>query len=82
VPELIFTAHARDQMRERQIPEAAVYHVTGDADMVVVETTDARNIRASGPAERSSSSSVATRSRIVCGQSSIGRGDDDDDAEI
>jgi hypothetical protein len=35
VPYLIFTSHARDQMRERQIPEEAVYHVAGDAHVIV-----------------------------------------------
>lgn len=32
MPALTFTGHARQQMRERQIPEDAVYHVVGDAD--------------------------------------------------
>ena len=35
MPDLIFTGHARDQMRERHIPEEAVYHVAGDADLVI-----------------------------------------------
>jgi hypothetical protein len=34
VADLIFTAHARDQMRARQVPEAAVYHVVENADDV------------------------------------------------
>ncbi len=32
---LAFTEHALDQMRNRQVPEAAVYHVAGDADEVL-----------------------------------------------
>ena len=35
MPDLNFTAHALDQMRERHIPEEAVYHVAGDADLVI-----------------------------------------------
>lgn len=35
MPDVIFTAHARDQMRERQISEQAVYHVAGDAHVVI-----------------------------------------------
>jgi hypothetical protein len=31
----IFTAHARDQMRARQVPKAAVYHVVENADDVL-----------------------------------------------
>jgi hypothetical protein len=33
--DLIFTAHARDQIRARQGPEAAVYHVVENADDVL-----------------------------------------------
>ena len=33
--DLIFTNHARDQLRERRVPEAAVYHVVENADDVL-----------------------------------------------
>ena len=33
--DLVFDPHARQRMRRRQVPEAAIYHVIGDADDVV-----------------------------------------------
>jgi hypothetical protein len=41
MPELEFTDHARREMRRDAIPEAAVYHVIGDADEVL-ERDDGR----------------------------------------
>ena len=41
--DLSFTLHARDEMSTDQIPEVAVYHVIGDAD-VVLEQDDGRTV--------------------------------------
>ncbi len=39
--DLEFDPHARDRMRRRHLPEAAAYHVVGDADEIV-ERLDGR----------------------------------------
>jgi hypothetical protein len=39
--ELDFPGHVRQRMRRRQVPEAAVYHVVGDADEIL-ERDDGR----------------------------------------
>jgi hypothetical protein len=41
MPELEFDPHAEDQMRRRQLPDAAAYHVVSDPDDVL-ERPDGR----------------------------------------